>query len=132
MKMKKIAALVLSAILLIAVLCGCGKAGTSSETSSGKSLNSVSVTIKLENGEEKEYKYQTDKKYLGDVLFENGLVKEEEYKSGFYTYIDGVRADYNEDKAWWCVYENGESAMAGMNELIVDNNDEFEIVHTPA
>ena len=67
-----------------------------------------------------------------DKMTALSIITKEEYKTGFYTYIDGVRDDYNEDKAWWCVYENGKSAMVGMNELKVDNGDEFEIVYAPA
>jgi hypothetical protein len=138
MKTKRIVALFVAVVMLVSLCCGCGKAATSSEPSSGTNvseqvqLNKITVTIKFKDGEEKKLELETDKKFLGEVLFEQKLVNEEEYKTGFYSYIDGVRADYNEDKAWWCVYENGESAMVGINEIVVDNGDEFQIVHTPA
>ena len=75
---------------------------------------------------------ETAKKNLGDALLEKGLVTEDEHKSGFYTYIDGIRADYNKDGAWWCFTKGGESVMVGANELEIANGDTFEITNTPA
>lgn len=138
MKTKRIVALIAIMLIIVSVCCGCGNAETSSGVSSDANvseqaqLNKITVTIKFKDGEAKKLDFETDKKYLADVLLAEQLITEEEYESGFYTYIDGVRADYNEDKAWWCINENGESAMVGINELEVDNGDEFEIVYTPA
>ncbi len=137
MKTKRIVAALLVLLLAVSLLCGCKRDKPTSSVGNNPSsqetiMKNITVTIKFADGEEKKLEVETDKKFLGEVLFEQKLVNEEEYKTGFYSYIDGVRADYNADKAWWCVYENGESAMVGINELKVDNGDEFEIVHTPA
>lgn len=137
MKTKRIVAVILGLLLIVSLLCGCkSKMATShvenNSSSEQAAVKDITITIKFKDGEEKKLELETDKKFLGEVLFEQKLVNEEEYKTGFYSYIDGVRADYNEDKAWWCVYENGKSAMVGINEIVVDNGDEFEIVHTPA
>ena len=92
----------------------------------------ITVTIVYQDKTKKEYNISTNAEFLGDALLQENLVKPEEYKTGYYLYIDSVRADYNLDKAWWCVTENGEMAQVGINQLVVDNGDKFEITHTPS
>ncbi|MBQ8649526.1 MAG: DUF4430 domain-containing protein [Clostridia bacterium] len=110
------------------------KGDISSSVSSSVSQSQTEITVKLvlSDGEEKTFELKTEKQTLGDALYENGLVSEEEYASGFYTVIDGVRADYNEDGAWWCVTKGGEMTTVGMNEQTIENGDSFEITYTPA
>ena len=67
-----------------------------------------------------------------DALFEKGLVTEDEHKSGFYSYIDGVRADYTLDKCWWSFSKDGKDVMVGANDLKIADGDKFEITNTPA
>ena len=92
----------------------------------------ISVTIVYQDKTKKEYNISTNAEFLGDALLQENLVKPEEHKTGYYLYIDSARADYNLDKAWWCVTENGEMAQVGINQLVVDDGDKFEITHTPS
>ena len=132
MKQKRILTSIL-AMLVIALAvftAGCGKAENSS--SDVTVAKEISVTIVYEDKSDKTIEIATKAEYLAEALFEKGLIKEDEYKSGFYTYIDGVRADYNEDKAWWCVTKGGEMTTKGMNDLEIKDGDSFEITHTPS
>ena len=117
-------------IALAVLTAGCNKADDSSSTVG--EVKEISVTIVYKDKTEKTIDIETKAEFLGDALFEKGLTKEDEYKSGFYTYIDGIRADYNEDKAWWCVTKGGEMTTKGMNELTLEDGDNFEITHTPS
>lgn len=92
----------------------------------------ITVTVVYEDKSEKEFEISTDAENLGDALLEEKLVTEEEHKAGFYNYIDGVRAEYNQDKAWWCITKDGEMTTVGANELPIADGDSFEITHTPA
>ncbi len=91
----------------------------------------ITVSVAFDNSV-KSFKIETDAEFLADALLEEKLIKEDEYKSGFYTYIDGVRADYNLDKCWWAIYKDGEMQNFGMNEITISDGDEFEIKCTPA
>ena len=91
---------------------------------------SVEVTVVFNDKTEKNYELKTDAEFLADALFEKGLITEEEYKSGYYTVIDGVTADYNVDKSWWCVTKDGEMTNVGMNELALSDGDSYEITYT--
>ena len=99
-----------------------------------KGEKNITVTVVFKDKSEKEFKIDTDAKYLGDALLEEKIVTEDEYKNGdgIYTYIAGERADYNLDKSWWCLHIDGEMAMVGINEQPIADGDSFEITNTPA
>lgn len=97
-------------------------------TQSGE--KNISVTIVFSEENEKKYEINTNAEYLADALYQKELITEEEYKAGFYTVIDGVKADYNVDKSWWCVTKNGEMTSVGMNELPIADGENFEITYT--
>ncbi len=132
----KLLALALVVLMAVVSLTACGTVDTNSDTNSGTSApaQTISITVKVIAADktEKTFSIETEKKNLGDALFEEGLVTEAEHKSGFYTYIDGVRADYNKDGAWWCFTKGGETVMVGANELEIADGDTFEITNTPA
>ena len=90
----------------------------------------ITVTVVSKDKSSKVIDIDTDAEFLGDALYEEKIVNEEEYKSGFYTVINGEKADYNVDKSWWCVTKNGEMTSVGMNEQSILDGDKFEITYT--
>ena len=92
----------------------------------------ISVTVVYANNSKKVIKIDTDADFLGDALLEKEIIREDEYKGGFYTYITDVRADYSKDKAWWCITKDGVQTDKGANELPIADGDKFEITHTPS
>ena len=90
----------------------------------------IAVTIVYADKTEKEIEINTDAEFLADALFEKELVIQEEYETGFYTEIDGVKADYNVDQSWWCLTKDGEMTSVGMNEQPINDGDQFEITYT--
>lgn len=98
------------------------------ETDDGK--KNIDVTIVYADKTSKDLDIDTDAEFLADALFEEGIITETEYDSGFYTEIDGVKADFNVDKAWWCVTKDGEMTSVGMNELPLSDGDKYEITYT--
>ncbi len=131
----KILALTLVVLMAIFTFAACDKADTNSDVNSGTQETktiSITVTVVAKDKTEKVFNIETDKKTLGDALFDEGIVTEEEHKSGFYNHIDGVRADYTLDKSWWCFTKGGETVMVGANDLKIADGDKFEITNTPA
>ena len=131
----KVLALFLVVLMTVFSFAACGKADTNSDVNSGcvetKTI-SITVTIVAADKTEKVLNIETSRKYLGDVLLDEGLVTEDEHKAGYYNYIDGVRADYTKDGAWWCFTKGGETVMVGANDLKIADGDKFEITNTPA
>lgn len=131
----KILVLALVVLMTVFSFAACGKSDTKPETNSGtEEAQSISITVTVvaKDKTEKVFNIETEKKTLGDALFEEGLVNEEEYKAGFYSYVDGVRADYNKDGSWWCLTKGGKEVFTGFNDTKITDGDKFEITNTPA
>lgn len=131
----KILVMALVALMVVFSFAACGKADTNSDANSGSvetKTISITVTVIAKDKTEKVFNIETDKKTLGDALFQEGIVTEDEHKSGYYSYIDGVRADYAKDSSWWCFTKGGETVMVGANDLKIADGDKFEITNTPA
>lgn len=107
---------------------------TPSQSSEVKEEIGTNITIKLvlADKSEKVFEIETTASTLADVLLEQKLISKEEYDAGFYTTINGVRADYTLDKLWWCINVNGEMASTGANEISLNEGDKIDIIQTPA
>ena len=99
-------------------------------------VGSKHVTIEVVNEEEKStiYELQTDAKYLEEAMIEakeQGLTYEGD--EGAYglmiTHINGKRAVYEKDHAYWSFYVNGEYCQYGIKEQPVEDGDAFKIVY---
>ena len=91
------------------------------------------VTVKVVHADqsEKEFTYETDDEYLGELLTEEGLVEGETSEYGMYiTKVDGEQAVFETDGAYWALYENGEYASTGADQTVLDDGDEFSLVYT--
>ena len=93
--------------------------------------NTVTWKVVHADQTEKEFTYETDDEYLGELLTEEGLVEGETSEYGMYiTKVDGEQAVFETDNAYWALYENGEYASTGADQTVLDNGDEFSLVYT--
>ncbi len=95
------------------------------------------VTIEVVTADETAsvYEVDTDGEYLIDAMNEaDGLTFEGE--EGIYglsiSTINGVRADYTLDGAYWAFYVGGEYCNYGVSEQPIEDGDNFSIVYTAA
>lgn len=100
---------------------------------------SKSITIEVidSKGKSTVYELKTDAKYLikaMDEAKEQGLSYEgEEGPYGLsISKVNGERADYTLDGAYWGFNVNGEYCNLGVSKQPVEDGDEFEIVYTKA
>lgn len=71
--------------------------------------------------------YSTDEQYLGDFLDKEGLIGFETSEYGrFITSVMGHEAS-DADQSWWCVYVNGESAVTGVDEIVVEDGSTYRL-----
>ena len=98
---------------------------------------SKAITIEVVNSaqESKRYELKTDVEYLAEAMEEveelelvtvdgpYGLVIEE---------VNGERAVYEEDNAYWSIMVNGEYGNYGISEQPVEDGDAFQLVYTKA
>lgn len=65
--------------------------------------------------------YETYELYLGDFLANEGIIGYDEGEFGRYiTSVQGYEAN-DEEQAWWSISVNGESAVTGVDEIILED-----------
>lgn len=118
---KTVIALFMIILVSLVALAGCG-----AETHTGN--KDITVTIVYKDETSKDFEISTDAEFLADALVEQELIEYDE--SGYYTTIDGVTADFNADKSWWCLTKNGTMTTDGLNTQPIADGDVFEITYT--
>lgn len=119
---------VVALVVVIAVLIGVFLA-TRPETSQG--AKTFTVEVVHADGGSKSFTYHTDEEYLGTVLLAEGLLEGEIGPYGLYIHVvDGEKAVYEEDGAYWSLEVNGEYAMLGADQTPVNDGDSFRLVYT--
>ena len=79
----------------------------------------------------KTFTYHTDAEYLGEVLLAEGLIAGEDGQFGLYiTTVDGEPAVYEEDGAYWALYEGEDYAQQGVDKTPVLDGGAFSLVYT--
>ncbi len=141
--MKKLIALFL-VLTLVLSLAGCVTNITPDPTAPEKpsqgqteeevdTLSKFTVTVVYADGSSKDFIYETDEVYVGPVLEEDGLIKGNAGPYGMeITHVDGIKAVYDEDKAYWAVYEGEEYAMQGIDTTPVKDGGVYKLVYTNA
>ncbi len=133
MKRKNLIACLMAVTLMVICVFTVGCSATQNDSSLADAvaeLKEISVTVVYADESEKVYDIETNAEFLGEAMFEQGLITKKEYESGFYTEIDGVTADFSVDKSWWCITKGGEMTTVGMNEQPIADGDSFEITYT--
>lgn len=97
----------------------------------------VSLSVVDDAGKTTTYETNTDALVLKEVMDEladDGLTyggSESEYGLMIDT-VNGLRADYTLDGAYWSFYVNDEYCNYGISEQPVNDGDTFSIIYTPA
>ena len=133
--MKKLLALIL-AVLLVFGMTACAPAADNESTpgqttESTAALLKFTVTVVYADGTSKDFSYETDEEFVGPVLEAEGLIKGNAGPYGMeITHVDGVKAVYTEDNAYWAVYEGEEYAMQGIDTTPVKDGGIYKLVYT--
>ena len=131
MKSKKFLAMALVAVLVAALALV--YIAYSEKTVEG--MKNVTIKVVMADETSTVYEVDTDGEYLIDAMNEaDGLTFEGE--EGIYglsiSTVNGVRADYTLDGAYWGFYVNGEYCNYGVSEQPIEDGDSFTIVYTMA
>ena len=125
---KKVWIAVIALVVVAALMVGVFLI-TRQQTAEG--VKNITVTVVHKDGSEKEFKCRTEEEFLGPVLLEEKIVEGEMGQFGLYIHkADGERAVYEQDSAWWGLYQNGESCMTGADQVVINDGDTFRIVYT--
>lgn len=131
MKSKKIIAVAVMLVLVIAMAL----AYTAFSEKPVEGSKQITIEVVTKDMTSTVYNVSTDGEYLIDAMREaEGLTFEGE--EGTYgmsvSHINGVRADYTLDGAYWAFYVGEEYCNYGISEQPIEDGDSFSIVYTPA
>ncbi len=100
-----------------------------------KGAKAITIEVVDDTAASTTYKVNTDAEFLRQAMEEaEGLTfsgSESEYGLMVDT-VNGIRADYTEDGAYWAFYVNDEYCNYGIDTQPVNDKDAFSIVYTPA
>ena len=129
MKKKILLIVCVVVILAVAALLIFGGPATS------KGSKKITIEFVDDKGASKTYEVRTDAEYLQGVMDEaDGLTyKAIEGEYGLMVEeVNGIRAVFEENNAYWGFYINGEYCNYGISEQPVADGDVFKIEYTPA
>lgn len=119
---------IIALVVVIAALIGV-YALTRPETSQG--AKTFTVEVVHADGSSKTFTYHTDEEYLGAVLEAEGLIKGEMGPYGLEIHeVDGERAVWEENGAYWAIFVNGEYGSTGVDITPVNDGDSFKLEFT--
>lgn len=98
---------------------------------------SKAITIEVvdENGKETTYEHRTDAEYLNEAMEEIEDLEFEVTDGAYGEYlksVNGVKAVFEEDNAYWCTYVNGEYGEYSLSTQPIEDGGVYGIVYTPA
>ncbi len=90
----------------------------------------ITVTVVHADETSKDFVYQTDAAYLGEVLKSEELVEGTEGEFGmFITSVDGETADDSKEQ-WWCITKDGEVLNTSADQTPIEDGEKFELTLT--
>lgn len=128
MKNKKLVIAIVAVVVVIAVLLGVYFA-TRPETNAGD--KNITVTVVHADGKEVKFEHSTDQEYLGRAIVEMGLVEDIQGPYGlFIEEVDGEKAVWEENGAYWSILIGEEYAVTGADEIVLEDGGEYSLVYT--
>lgn len=121
--MKKVLAVLLSLMLVVSFF-GCAPKAAEGE-------KSFTLVVVHGDGSQKEVSYTTQAAYLGEVLQAEGMIQGSEGPYGMMIEsVDGEKAVYETDGAYWALYEGEEYAMQGIDKTPIVDGGVYKLVYT--
>ena len=91
------------------------------------------LVIVHKDGQTKEQTLTTREEYLGVFLEAEGIIKGEEGPYGMYIHsVEGEKAVYEEDNAYWAFYVGEDYASQGIDQTPIHNDTVYKLVWTDA
>lgn len=91
----------------------------------------ITVQVKGSDGNVTDFVITTAEEFLRGALEQENLVEGDESEYGLYVkVVNGERADYDADKAYWSFYKGDEYLMTGVDTTPISDGDVFRIEYT--
>lgn len=129
--MKKNQKLLIAAAVLVVVMAAMAALYAFTRPAAAEGAKTITVEVVHKDGTEKAFTYHTDAEYLGEVLLAEGLIAGEDSQFGLYIItVDGEDAVYEEDGAYWALYEGEEYAQQGVDATPAADGGRYGLVYT--
>lgn len=133
-KFKRILSIILCIVIVAAISLftqGCTDNDTTGTTSPETTVSDVSETPEVigqgakafffiaedKDGKETKWEVHSDEDTVGKALMAEGIIEGEDGPYGLYVKtVNGITLDYDTDGLYWAFYENGEYALAGVDQ----------------
>ena len=130
MSKKKLFLSVAALVLVVGLLLGLYFA-TRPQTQEG--TKTFTVTVVHKDGSSKDFSYTSDEEFVGTVLQAEGLVEGEMAQYGLYIKkVDGEKAVYEEDGAYWGFYIGEDYAQTGIDQTPIEDGKVYKLVYEAA
>lgn len=130
MSKKKLFLSIAALVLVVGLLLGLYFA-TRPQTQEG--TKSFTVTVVHKDGSSKDFTYTSDEEFVGTVLQAEGLIEGEMGQYGLYIKkVDGEKAVYEEDNAYWGFYIGEDYAQTGIDQTPIEDGKVYKLVYVPA
>lgn len=125
--MKKKSGLIAGIVILILLCIGAGVLYQNMKPAASEGEKHITVTVIHGDQTENVFEFDTDTKYLGEVLESENLVDGESGEYGlFITTVDEETADDSKQQ-WWCITKGGEQVNTSADQTPVSDGDAFEL-----
>ena len=130
--------ILMSALLLFVTACERAPAPPSDvDTGMAQNIGSGNTTFQFNmvdgDGNVHSWNVSTNESTVGAALLEVGLIEGTTSDFGLMvSHVNGIRADFVEDDAWWAFYIGDEMAMAGVDATEIEDGVVYAFVYTPA
>ena len=132
--LKQTAAIILAAIFLLCFVSCADKISAEGlwENATYRSNDTIGegskeITVDVVAGEQTvTLTVKTDADILGDALFAAGLIND----ASFFDTLNGIKADWNADQAYWGFYQGDEYMMVGVGDVSISGGESYRFVYT--
>ena len=130
--------ILMSALLLFATACERAPAPPSDvDADTAQNIGTGNTTFQFNmvdgDGNVHSWNVSTNESTVGAALLGVNLIEGTTSDFGLMvSHVNGVRADFVEDDAWWAFYIGDEMAMAGVDATEIENGVVYAFVYTPA
>ena len=91
----------------------------------------ITVDVVDADGNVTTFTIVTEEEFLRGALEQEQLIEGEESEYGLYVkYVNGIRADYDKDGAYWSLSKDGEILMSGVDTTPIEDGDHFELTYS--
>ncbi len=138
--MKNLLKLIILSMAVCLAFCSCGSDGAevdlwetalySEDTQFGCGNKMVELDVVAQD-KTVTFTLLTDKITLDDALIEHNLISGDEGPYGMYVKsVNGIVADYDQNKAYWSLSKNGEYMTTGVSNTQISNGEHYEFTYT--